>query len=691
MNKWFGAGILILWVAFLSIDVTATNPTDEGKAFARQLHDKGYADKSIDLNAMKQGCGKKPENQHLESQSCDLSSMFEAQYDSGKKDEDPLKTHFARKNIETSKNKHPNQPSLGDAELLLKDKHRFQVSTDDALFRKHQEISQNAINNQASVFQKGTSPKQANTKLTSALDDKILTCRKGVPGEKKECTKKRIVRLVDGPTINKTISVSASGATMHTVYLTVDLIQGTAVFSTNTPWRMVGYPRLPLNGRMPYGSATVSPLLSVNRNSLMTVSFSGISNQSEPRASYFVLQHPSALNNFVAKISFKFNPTWHAEEAMLHPMSAAYTWVFTESTKVLQETWEGCENLERQQIEQTCEEVFSEQQDINATRKISGYAQPITRSHWAENKEFLCGGGRDIDECEPLLQQKCEQIDSRCAVLKDKVCIEHENTFRCNVPDYQKSDGLSFNQGTLSFLSGKGETTTEDYGAADFAEAVTDFSALTEMGKKMEDGLGGIMGDPNNPSVFKGECRQCRVNFGSFVRDCCKLKGVLQGLLGKCNTEEQKLAVAAVKNKRCVKINGRYCHKKIAKICVEKRDSYCCYGSELARILQEIAHFQLGISWGDAKHPNCSSLTAAQLSQVNFDTPYAQQKLSEILGEVQATAQDKFNRVQQAVAAAKSLQVRAQDWEKKQAEIESLSKRRVEKQKQLSGSMGIKQ
>jgi hypothetical protein len=170
------------------------------------------------------------------------------------------------------------------------------------------------------------------------------------------------------------------------------------------------------------------------------------------------------------------------------------------------------------------------------------------------------------------------------------------------------------------------------------------------------------------------------------VRDCCKLKGVLQGLLGKCNEEEKKLAMAAVKKKRCIKIEGRYCHKKVAKICVEKRDSYCCYGSQLAKILHEIAHKQLDISMGDAKHPVCSGLTASQLSQLNFDTPFAQKKLSEILGEMQASAQDKFNRVQQAVSAAKSIQAKAVDWEKKQKEIEVEVKHRAEKQKQLNTS-----
>ena len=119
-------------------------------------------------------------------------------------------------------------------------------------------------------------------------------------------------------------------------------------------------------------------------------------------------------------------------------------------------------------------------------------------------------------------------------------------------------------------------------------------------------------------------------------------------------------------NKRCVKIDGRYCHKKVLGKCVEKRDYYCCYGSQLARIIQEIAHHQLGIAWGDAEHPNCSSLTASQLSRINFDDPYAQQKLSEILAEVQATAQQKFEWVQSAVSELKNIQGKVDALEQQQ-------------------------
>jgi hypothetical protein len=383
--------------------------------------------------------------------------------------------------------------------------------------------------------------------------------------------------------------------------------------------------------------------------------------------------NPSVANGFTASFTAFQPKTGKKHEGNKNNVRGGqYVWRVTLPRKpLLQETWEGCEDLERQTQEGFCEMGDSEPQGSNETRTIAGYPSPVTREHWSESKTFLCGEGRDIDECAPWVQQKCEQVNSQCVVFKNGRCIEFENTFKCGVPDYLKGDGLIYQSGALSFLKGHGFT-APGYAPGDFGSAATHFNALTEMGKKLQDELDGILGGPTNPRVFQGKCSQCRVNIGSFFRDCCKLKGVLQGLLGQCSEEEKKLAVAAIRNKRCVKVEGRYCHQKKLGVCVEKRDSYCCYGSQLARIIQEIAHQQLSIPWGDAQNPHCVPLTAEQLSQIDFDTPYAQSKLSEVLAETQASATEKFERVQRAVGSI-HVQEKADALEKKQqAEFEKI-------------------
>lgn len=690
MNKPFDGNRIIFknakqLIAFLLLTCQSINTmagsSEEGKSFAEQLHSQGYRNQENVINTMQQECGQNAQNQHLQPQACELQALFDGHYDTGDK-EDILKSQLAKKNNAASELSQPNQPTFGDAEKLLKEKHRFQISAESDVFKKYRAISGTVADDksQAEFFEKGSKPVQPK----SPLEDKIVRCRKGVSPALRTCVKKLVVKAIPQADLVKNVTATFTARCYNLVTFSINLKTGKInVSQCENP----GPTNLSVDhpiGEPDYPARTTITLISKEHFGESGVDF---------RASGV---NPTQGNGFTGSFT-AFQP--HTGRKKSHTNNknnvrgGRYVWKVTMPQKpILQEYWVGCEDLERLQNENSCEMVFSEQQGLNKTVAVPGYEAPVTRPHWSENKEFLCGGGRDIDECESLIEQKCEQIDSKCAVLlEDKTCVEYENTFRCNVSDYQKTDGLSFNAGSLSFLPGTGQSVSEGYSAADFGEAVTGFSALTEMGKTLEDRLGGIIGDPNNPTVFRGQCRQCRVNLGSFVRDCCKLKGVLQGLLGKCNEEEKKLAMAAVKNKRCIKIEGRYCHKKVAKVCVEKRDSYCCYGSQLAKILHEIAHQQLSISMGDAKHPVCSGLTASQLSQLNFDTPFAQQKLSEILGEVQASAQEKFNRVQQAVSAAKSLQVKAVDWEKKQAEIEREVKNRAERQKQLNMTAEQKQ
>lgn len=633
----------------------------EGRALGELLQKKGFEDRELDFNQMKQQLSQQPGNAHLERQQAELSSGFESHFDAGKKNEDPLKGYFAHKGLEATKNKSETQPNLGDAEHLLKQKHRFKISLEDAVFKKQQEISKTNLEGGEDIFQKGQLPESP----IPVLKDKIMTCRVGVTGQEKLCVKNRVIRLTS-PSI-RTISVVLAARAFHQVSYTIN-------FANNTISPVHDYPT--------DTDYKPDPLTILNKDGIITWTgiSQGLSNVADVAQINFIgsdnsaatiLQHPSPSNGYVGVVIFTPFGSY------MQVLKAHLSWQVVGYPNLGPDFFEGCEDLERQAIEGSCETVSSEQQDLNEARTIPGYPMPITREYWSEHKSFVCGAGPDIDECEALTKQGCEQIDSKCAVLKNELCVEFENTFKCGVPDYLTGEGLAFNQGTLSFMKGNSQPVL-GYEPKDFGEAVTHFNALTEMGKKLQDELGGIIGDANNPSVFQGQCSQCRVNLGSLFRDCCKLKGLLQGLFGQCNEEEKKLAVAAVRNKRCVKVEGRYCHKKKLGICVEKRDSYCCYGSQLARIIQEIAHQQLGLSWGTAESPNCTPLTAAQLSQLNFDTPDAQQKLAEVLNDVQATAQEKFEQVQKAVANMGNVEVKANQLQQQnEAKVQELSEQKL--------------
>ena len=189
------------------------------------------------------------------------------------------------------------------------------------------------------------------------------------------------------------------------------------------------------------------------------------------------------------------------------------------------------------------------------------------------------------------------------------------------------------------------EEKIEWYDSADMAETITHFAAIKSMSEPMKDGLGGIAQN-TNPSVMQGKCQRCTIKLGSAFQDCCNLRGIAEGLFGGCRQEEKELAHADLKDKRCNLIQQKYCTQKKWGACVEKKSAYCCYGSQMGKIVQEIAHQQLNISWGDGDNPNCASLTADQLSQLNFSTPFARGKLAEMLTEYQTAGTKHATQIQ---------------------------------------------
>jgi len=100
-----------------------------------------------------------------------------------------------------------------------------------------------------------------------------------------------------------------------------------------------------------------------------------------------------------------------------------------------------------------------------------------------------------------------------------------------------------------------------------------------------------------------------------------------------CDQAEQ---ILAMKNdtRLCHQV-GSYCSSRIPIIgvCIETTQSYCCFNSRLARIINEQGRVQIGRGWGAAQSPDCSGFTIAQLQSLDF----AQMNLSEFYAEIAPT------------------------------------------------------
>ena len=109
-----------------------------------------------------------------------------------------------------------------------------------------------------------------------------------------------------------------------------------------------------------------------------------------------------------------------------------------------------------------------------------------------------------------------------------------------------------------------------------------------------------------------------------------------------CNEEEGILAMKRGAS-LCHSL-GSYCDKKVLGACIIKKQSYCCYNSKLAKIINIAGRTQLGLGFGSKKNPDCSGFTADQLQKVDFSAI----DFSEAFGEIQANIKTPTNAVNRA-------------------------------------------
>lgn len=209
------------------------------------------------------------------------------------------------------------------------------------------------------------------------------------------------------------------------------------------------------------------------------------------------------------------------------------------------------------------------------------------------------------------------QVPGGCT-LKEQNCIDpnYDGTTPCQTYDYVYACQAAVATpptatGAIcdaSWVNGTAVIATADDPDNDLPQALSAINAMKA--------ASGSYGASADLTIFGGDGLKCGKSIGG-LSNCCKDSGLLlDNNLTSCNADEQKLA-AEQKKKACHYI-GTYCSNKSLFGCLMKKMTYCCYGSVLGRIVEEAGHSQLGLSWGDAKNPQCGGFSVSQFQQIDL-------------------------------------------------------------------------
>lgn len=143
------------------------------------------------------------------------------------------------------------------------------------------------------------------------------------------------------------------------------------------------------------------------------------------------------------------------------------------------------------------------------------------------------------------------------------------------------------------------------------------YDFMVDMGAKAAaDGLFATAG-PNGAVSGLAPNVAMAVNIIGWVYTVYVITDLLINIIWEC--EEKEFELGAKKETRQCSFVGSYCASEVLGSCVEKREAHCCFGSVVARIIQEQGREQLGMSFGDPKSPSCEGLTPTQLDQLDWN------------------------------------------------------------------------
>lgn len=246
--------------------------------------------------------------------------------------------------------------------------------------------------------------------------------------------------------------------------------------------------------------------------------------------------------------------------------------------------------------------------DPGGTRVVNGLS--VTKDCWGYTRNYVCGSSTTTSTCSSINTTGCSLSKTTCIVTApDGHCSAYSYDYSCTKQGQSSTVTNCSNQ--IYCLDGNCFDTGYQPNT-EFGQSVSQLNGALSAGKDAS-----TSSDPSKIDIFTGNKETCSYYPLSSL-NCCDDGGWANGSMGGCDNNDKKL-IEDRKNKLTHYV-GTYCSEKIPLIgtCIKHSQSYCVYGSMLARIIQEGARSQLGMDWGSAENPSCSGLTPAQIQNVDF-------------------------------------------------------------------------
>lgn len=240
-----------------------------------------------------------------------------------------------------------------------------------------------------------------------------------------------------------------------------------------------------------------------------------------------------------------------------------------------------------------------------------------TCDEYTERKEHIDAETGDKKLVENHISN-CHDLKTKCSLVKRTKLTRtgFESTYKCKKPRHAISKMITCENQIYCIEGDCTEKAIQDDTSKDLTQVVTMINTIKEEERD-------VQRDNHNIKVFRGEVKSCSKDVVGY-NDCCQDNGWGQGMGAKCNAEEKTLGLKREK-KQCVHVRT-YCSKEgFWGGCVTKKQEYCCFDSNLSKIVAENGRRQLNIPWRKnmgswiGKVTDCRGFTPLELEKIKFE------------------------------------------------------------------------